>query len=130
MSLDQKQAEDQPISNVDELLGYFRSGEKPDGEKLLGLEHEKFVYPLKHPKPLAYDGENGIGSVMAGFAQFGWQEFREAPELPIIAMTRGKAALSLEPGGQFELSGSPFQTAREAHAALAARGAVDDLFDE
>lgn len=113
MSLDSKTTEDQPIGGLDDLLGYFRSGERRDTPGLIGLEHEKLIYPVGRATPVPYEG---IGALLSSFTKDGWQEYREAPGLPVIAMTKGRATLSLEPGGQFELSGSPFATAREAHA--------------
>ena len=116
MSLDSKKTEDQPLTSLEELLEYFKSAERTDGQHLIGLEHEKLIYPQGKATPVAYEGEQGIGALLRSFAANGYEEYREAPTLPVIAMTRGKQALSLEPGGQFELSGSPFRTAREAHA--------------
>lgn len=115
MSLD-LQHDEQPLGSVADLYEYFRSAEKRDGTRLLGLEHEKLLYPLHDPTPVPYEGEAGIGAVLTAFERYGWAPFRETPEAPVIAMTRGKAQLSIEPGGQFELSGSPMKTAREAHA--------------
>ena len=73
------------------------------------------MFPKAGVEPVPYEGASGIGKLLEGFAPFGFKEYREAPGLPVIAMQRGIETLSLEPGGQFELSGSPFQTAREAH---------------
>ena len=116
MSLDSKQTEDHPISKPSELIEFFRSAERSEGPLLVGLEHEKLIFTVGGSTAVPYDGPSGIGALMTGFAKFGWEEFREKPGAPVIAMQRGQATLSLEPGGQFELSGSPFQTAREAHA--------------
>ena len=115
MSLDVKQTEPQPISSKAELVQLLRDAERPTGPLLLGLEHERLMFPRAGFAPVPYEGPNGIGQLLQGFAPLGFTEFREAPTLPIVAMQRGKETLSLEPGGQFELSGSPFQTAREAH---------------
>jgi glutamate--cysteine ligase len=114
MSLDSKKTEDRPLTSLDELLEYFQSAERPDGQ-LIGLEHEKLIYPVGKATPVPYEGEQGISALLRSFRANGYEEYRESPELPVIAMTRGRAALSLEPGGQFEMSGSPFGTAREAH---------------
>jgi glutamate--cysteine ligase len=117
MSLDAKQTEGRSVTRVDDLLGYFRDAEQPRGGRLVGLEHEKLLYPKSAAgpsfPPVAYPG--GIERVFQGFARFGWKEFREGTGLPVIAMTRGSATLSLEPGGQFELSGTASKTARAAH---------------
>lgn len=115
MSLDLKRAISEPITSVDALVDGFRAAEKPRTEHRLGLEHEKFVYPLGSARPVPYAGEAGIGALLERLAPAGYTPFRETPESPIIALQRGLAAISLEPGGQLELSGSPFRTAREAH---------------
>jgi glutamate--cysteine ligase len=115
MSLDAKQTEQQPIAHKSELVQLLRDAERPTGPLLLGLEHERLMFPQTGIDPVPYEGASGIGKLLEGFAQFGFKEYREAPGLPVIAMQRGMETLSLEPGGQFELSGSPFQTAREAH---------------
>lgn len=116
MSLDSKKTEDRPLTSVAELLAFFESPANAAPQSLVGLEHEKFIYPSGGSVPVSYEGPSGIGALMQSFVKNGYEEYREAPGLPVIAMTKGKAALSLEPGGQFELSGSPFKTAREAHA--------------
>ncbi len=115
MSLDAKQTENRPVTSLDELVEYFRGAERRDAPGLVGLEHEKFVYPAGRATPVPYEGRAGIGALLEGFRAHGWQEYREAPGLPVIAMTQGQATLSLEPGGQVELSGTPFRTARAAH---------------
>ncbi|MBX7096069.1 MAG: glutamate--cysteine ligase [Myxococcaceae bacterium] len=114
MSLDGKVTDDSPVTRVDDLVAELRAGERA-GALLVGLEHEKFIYPAQGTAPVPYEGPNGIGALMERFARHGWAEFRETPTSPVIAMQRGKATLSLEPGGQFELSGAPQLTARAAH---------------
>lgn len=116
MSLDLKRAASEPITSVDMLVAGFRAAEKPRSGHRLGLEHEKFLYPVGSAKPLPYEGEVGVGALLEGLAPGGYTPFRETPGSPIIALQRREATISLEPGGQLELSGSPFRTAREAHA--------------
>lgn len=115
MSLDAKQTEQRPIVSKAELVQFLRDAERPHGELLLGLEHERLIFPKDGYAPVPYEGASGIGALLEGFRQFGFTEHREGPGLPVIAMQRGTETLSLEPGGQFELSGSPYRTAREAH---------------
>lgn len=115
MSLDAKQTEDRPLTSISQLVESFRAAEKGDGQLLIGLEHEKLLFPVGSAAPVPYEGTSGIGAVLSGFQRFGFSEIREAPELPVIAMTRGVETLTLEPGGQFELSGSPHVTAREGY---------------
>ncbi len=115
MSLDRAQPDAQPLSSVDELVGFFRAAERPIARHWVGLEHEKFIYPNGSTEPVPYEGERGISAVLKGLQAFRFQPFRESPSGPVIALTRGKSTISLEPGGQFELSGAPAPTARAVH---------------
>ena len=116
MSLDLQRTASEPITSVDMLLAGFRSAEKPRAQHRLGLEHEKFIYPLRSARSVPYAGPSGIGALLEKLAPGGYEPFRETPSSPAIALQKGMLTISLEPGGQFELSGSPFTTAREAHA--------------
>ncbi|QRK03969.1 glutamate--cysteine ligase [Archangium violaceum] len=116
MSLDLQRSASEPITSIDMLLAGFRSAEKPRSKHLLGLEHEKFVYPIQGASQVAYEGPSGIGALLERLVPAGYTPFRETPTSPIIALQKGLLTISLEPGGQFELSGSPWRTAREAHA--------------
>ena len=115
MSLDAQVARIIPLTGVADLVRHFEAGAKRNGQRLLGLEHEKFLYG-EDGAPLAYEGPAGIGEVFRRLEPLGWIPVREREGAPVIAMRRGRATLSLEPGGQFELSGTPFLTARDAHA--------------
>ncbi|ATB28018.1 glutamate--cysteine ligase [Melittangium boletus] len=116
MSLDLKRTASEAITSPDVLLAGFRSAEKPRAQHRLGLEHEKFVYPVKGARAVPYEGPSGIGALLEKLTPGGYEPFRETPSSPVIALQKGMLTISLEPGGQFELSGSPFVTAREAHA--------------
>ncbi|MFL5318239.1 MAG: glutamate--cysteine ligase [Myxococcaceae bacterium] len=116
MSLDLDASKSPPLSGIDELVAYFRSAERPVAGHKVGLEHEKFLYPAGATNPVPYEGPRGISAVLKELLPHGYTEFRETPSSPVIALTRGIETISLEPGGQFELSGSPFVTAAEAHA--------------
>jgi glutamate--cysteine ligase len=113
MSLDAKQSAERVVTSVEDLLQYFHDAEKRAGPLLVGLEHEKLVYPVSSVAPVPYEGPAGIAAVLKGFEAFGWKPFREGET--VIAMTRGSSTLSLEPGGQLELSGAPAPSARGAH---------------
>jgi glutamate--cysteine ligase len=114
MSLDAQQTQQRPIGSVHELIQFFADAERPAGHNLIGLEHERLMFPIHGAGPVPYEGAAGIGKLLTGFSELGFQEFREAATLPVIAMQRGLETLSLEPGGQFELSGSPFSSAQLA----------------
>jgi len=117
MSLDRAPTEDEAITSVDALVDVFRRAERPSPQHRVGLEHEKFIYPLTGPpEPVPYEGPRGIGALLASLQRHGYQAFRDAPAAPVIALVRDEQTLSLEPGGQFELSGTPFRSARQVHA--------------
>src|SRR5262245_2989244 len=96
-----------PIASRDDLVAYIAAGARPRGEWRIGTEHEKFAYSLKDQKPLAYDSRPGIRQLLEGMQRFGWKPIMEGRN--IIGLTLDSAAVSLEPGGQFELSGAPLQ---------------------
>ena len=104
MSLDRAPTEDEAVTSPDDLLAVFRTAERPRAEQSVGLEHEKFLYPVQDPPtPVPYDGPRGIGALLGLLEARGYTPFRDAPDAPPIALTRGDHTLSLEPGGQFEL---------------------------
>jgi glutamate--cysteine ligase len=116
MSLDRAPTDVRTLSSVQDLLETFRSAEKPRSDFQVGLEHERFVYPRGSSHPVPYEGPNGIGALLQALAAKGYKPFHDVPDGPTIALTQKRLTVSLEPGGQVELSGSPFRTAREAHA--------------
>ncbi len=100
-----------PINSRDDLVAHIAVGAKPKSAWRIGTEHEKFVYSLKDYKPLAYDSRPGIRQLLEGMARFGWTPIMEGRN--IIGLSHERAALSLEPGGQFELSGAPMKHVHE-----------------
>ena len=100
-----------PIQSRDDLVAHLASGSKPKSQWRIGTEHEKFVYSLKDYKPLAYETRPGIRQLLEGMQRFGWKPIMEGRN--IIGLSLGGAALSLEPGGQFELSGAPMTHVHE-----------------
>jgi glutamate--cysteine ligase len=103
-----------PIESRDDLVDYLASGSKPKSDWRIGTEHEKFVYDLKTYLPLAYETRPGIRQLLDGMKRFGWEPVNEGDN--IIGLTQNSASLSLEPGGQFELSGAPLKTVHETCA--------------
>jgi glutamate--cysteine ligase len=97
-----------PIESRDDLVRYLSEGCKPREQWRIGTEHEKFVYCLKSLNPLRYEGVPGIKALLEGMRQFGWEPVMEGDN--IIGLTQNGASISLEPGGQFELSGAPLTT--------------------
>jgi glutamate--cysteine ligase len=101
-----------PITDRRQLIEYLEAGCKPKAQWRVGTEHEKFGYTHDDLRPLPYEGERGIRALLEGLAaQFGWQIVTEN-ERP-IALQRGGASVTLEPGGQVELSGAPVKTLHE-----------------
>ncbi|MEO1773887.1 MAG: glutamate--cysteine ligase [Pseudomonadota bacterium] len=98
-----------PIESRDDLAGYLASGCKPREDWRIGTEHEKFGYCLETHKPIPYDGERSIRGLLEGLRDgFGWAPVEEAGN--IIGLEKDGANVSLEPGGQLELSGAPLET--------------------
>ncbi len=100
-----------PINSRADLVAHMAEGSKPRADWRIGTEHEKFVYGLKNYKPLPYEGPTGIRALLEGMERFGWAPIREGEN--IIGLSQDGAAISLEPGGQFELSGAPLKTIHE-----------------
>jgi len=100
-----------PIGSRDDLIRHLADGAKSRSEWRVGTEHEKFVYDLRTHKPLAYDGRPGIRSLLEGMRRFGWEPVEEGGN--IIGLVQNGASLSLEPGGQFELSGAALRSVHE-----------------
>ncbi len=115
------------IERREQLADYLARGCKPKADWRIGTEHEKFGFDTATRTPLPYDGPVSIRAMLEGLRdRFGWAELREGDRL--IGLARGGANVSLEPGGQFELSGAPLenlhQTAAETASHLAEVAAV------
>ena len=97
-----------PIEHPDQLADYMASGEKPPADWRIGTEHEKFGYCKDTLKPLPYDGPRSIRAMLEGLRDgFGWDPVLEQGH--IIGLVKDGANVSLEPGGQLELSGAPLE---------------------
>jgi len=107
------EAQGAPITSKRQLVEYFEKGEKPKEAWRIGTEHEKFAYRKSDLKTLPYDGRDGIGALLEGMTQFGWERVQENGKT--IALSKDKGAITLEPGGQFELSGAPIETIHETY---------------
>jgi glutamate--cysteine ligase len=106
------QAKGEPITDRRQLIEYLDAGCKPKGDWRIGTEHEKFGYTHDDLRPLPYEGERGVRALLEGLAgRFDWQPLEEGGRP--IALQRGRANITLEPGGQFELSGAPVKTLHE-----------------
>ena len=110
------------------LVDYLAEGCTPPAGWRIGTEHEKFGFRLDDVTPLSYDGPQGIRAVLEGMQRFGWSPVYEGDN--VIALVMEGQAITLEPGGQFELSGAPAAnlhgTCAEVHTHLAQVKAVCD----
>jgi glutamate--cysteine ligase len=101
-----------PVSSKADLVRYFEAGCKPPEDWRIGTEHEKFGYLQADHAPLPYDGPRSVRAVLRGMIdRFGWEPVHEGDHL--IGLQRDGANVSLEPGGQLELSGAPLETIHE-----------------
>ena len=110
MTLGTTTAKDVLIQGVDELLEPFQTACKPASEFRVGTEAEKFGWLAREAKPLPFQGEISVQSVLQQLQQFGWQPEREHPQGEVIALLKDAASITLEPAGQLELSGAPFDS--------------------
>jgi glutamate--cysteine ligase len=99
-------SDDRPLV-FEDLVRWFDQGSKPASAWRVGAEHEKFVFRLGTHEPVPYE-PNGIRALLDGLTRYGWAPVYEGEN--VIALQRGMANVSLEPGGQFELSGAPLET--------------------
>ncbi|MFO7919581.1 MAG: glutamate--cysteine ligase [Nioella sp.] len=98
-----------PIDRHEQLAEYLADGCKPKADWRIGTEHEKFGYCKDTLKPLPYAGDRSILAVLEGLRDaHGWDPLVEGGNL--IGLTKDGANISLEPGGQLELSGAPLET--------------------
>jgi glutamate--cysteine ligase len=102
--------DDSPIiENRDQLVSLLEQGCKPKASWRIGTEHEKFGFHLADLRPLAYDEIGGIRQVLEGLARFGWERVIEDGHLIALKLDDG-CTVTLEPGGQLELSGAPVES--------------------
>ena len=113
-----------PLESRDQLIETLASGAKPRAAWRVGTEHEKFGFYLADHTPVPYEGERGIRRLLEAMeGLLGWHPIEDDGRIIGLTDPLGLGAISLEPGGQFELSGAPVatihQTAREVNAHLA-----------
>jgi glutamate--cysteine ligase len=124
-------ADTTPIETRDQLAQHLESGNKPQGAWRIGTEHEKFGFYKDGHSPVPYQGPRGIRALLEGMqGLLGWEPIHDGEAIIGLADPIGGGAISLEPGGQFELSGAPLkslhQTCREVNAHLAQVRQVGD----
>ena len=110
------QADPTPITDARQLADWFAAGCKPKAAWRIGTEHEKFGFRRADFSPPGYE-DQGIGAMLSGIMAKGWTSIRDGRN--IIGLTKGAGSVSLEPGGQFELSGGPMEDLHAARLELA-----------
>ena len=93
--------------NKNDLIEYFFSGIKSNKDLKIGVEHEKFVLHKDTFQPCTYDEKNGIKDILLRLSSKEWTPSYDDNQKTIVALTKGKESITLEPGGQIELSGAP-----------------------
>ena len=106
------------ITDKSMMIDHLAAGSKPKADWRIGTEHEKIGFCVKTLKPIPYDGPDsgcgetaGVKYMLEGLQRFGWAPVNEAGYL--IALKKDGASISLEPGGQFELSGAPVKSVHD-----------------
>lgn len=111
-------SDDTPVEGFDQLAAYMAQGCKPKEQWRVGTEHEKFVVRCDDFKPAPYE-PNGIGVLLGKLSEkLKWDEVVQEDKLIGLSDPKTGAVISLEPGGQFELSGAPLQTLHETSSEI------------
>lgn len=110
----QTAGDDAPLTGLSDLVALFEAGEKPRHQWRIGTEHEKFVFRLADHRQPSWDEAGGIRDLLTAFTRYGWAPVTEDGH--VIAMKGPDGSLSLEPAGQFELSGAPLQNLHQTCA--------------
>ncbi|NMM43731.1 glutamate--cysteine ligase [Rhodospirillaceae bacterium KN72] len=113
--------DDTRVDSKSQLIEYIASGEKPAKDWRIGTEHEKFLFDARSLRPLPYDGVPGVKALLERLAGPEWQPVYESGNIIALKGSDG-GSVTLEPGGQLELSGAPLenihQTCSEVHRHL------------
>ncbi|MFN0218865.1 MAG: glutamate--cysteine ligase [Hyphomicrobium sp.] len=119
MSTKEQGAQSPLVESRNDLVAWIAAGEKAKSDWRIGTEHEKFVFQTGTLAPVPYDGERGIRALMDELIRrYGWLAIREGDNVIALKRPQGQkgGTISLEPGGQFELSGEPLETLHETSA--------------
>ncbi|TDK37547.1 glutamate--cysteine ligase [Rhizobium deserti] len=103
-----------PLSSVSELSDYLAQGSRPKEQFRIGTEHEKFAFFRTDHSPVPYFGDASISALLKGMQEkLGWEPIMDRGNIIGLGEQSGMGAISIEPGGQFELSGAPVETLHE-----------------
>jgi glutamate--cysteine ligase len=110
-----------PVETRDDLVAWLAAGIKPKSRFRIGTEHEKFPFTVGRHEPVPYDGPRGIRALLEGMQMLlGWEPITDEGNIIGLLDVPGGGAISLEPGGQFELSGAPVETVHQTSTELQA----------
>jgi glutamate--cysteine ligase len=110
-----------PIETRDALVAWFAEGCKAKSQYRIGTEHEKFAFTVEGHRPVPYEGRRSIRALLEGMQLLlGWEPIMENGNIIGLFDVTGGGAISLEPGGQFELSGAPVVTVHQTCTELMA----------
>jgi glutamate--cysteine ligase len=119
MSTRQDTAPSQPVDSRDDLVAWIAEGSKPPQNWRIGTEHEKFLFHTGTLNPVPYEGARGVRALMQSLIErFGWLPIMEGDTIIALKRPEGEpgGTVSLEPGGQFELSGDPLVSVHQVAA--------------
>jgi glutamate--cysteine ligase len=119
MSTREDSAPSPVVGSRDDLVAWIAAGSKPASAWRIGTEHEKFLFHVDTLQPVPYAGPRGVRALMEGLiGEFGWLPIMEGDNIIALKRPDGEpgGTVSLEPGGQFELSGDPLKTVHEVGA--------------
>ncbi|MBO0764971.1 MAG: glutamate--cysteine ligase, partial [Hyphomicrobiaceae bacterium] len=119
MSTRQDTAPSQPVDSRDDLVAWIAAGSKPPQNWRIGTEHEKFLFHTDTLDPVPYAGRRGVCALMQNLIdRFGWLPIKEGDTIIALKRPEGEpgGTVSLEPGGQFELSGDPVESVHQVAA--------------
>jgi len=109
------------IKSKADLIEALAKGCKPKKDWRIGTEHEKFTFYRKDNSPVPYEGENGIEALLKGImALEDWDPLLDEGKIIGLKCPDTGGAISLEPGGQFELSGAPLKNVHQTCAETSA----------
>jgi glutamate--cysteine ligase len=99
----------QLVESKDDLIRYFQSGAKPRTDWRVGTEYEKIAVRASDGHALPFSGRGGVEHILRLLSErFGYEA--ESEHGRIVGLKGERAAITLEPGGQIELSGEQCET--------------------
>jgi glutamate--cysteine ligase len=120
-----------PLTSATQMADYMAGGCKAPEKFRIGTEHEKFVFFSKDNSPVPYFGDASISALLTKLnEELKWEPIMDAGNIIGLGEQSGMGAISIEPGGQFELSGAPLetihQTCKESNQHLASMRRIGD----